>query len=70
MRTYKSALDAKLDEEYKFDQKYPNGCTYQQLADYKWPVRKEWGNWSLVDFAQNLVDGDLPEVVKFMCGIK
>ena len=45
MRTYKSALDAKLEEENKFDQKYTNGCTYQELRDYKWPVRKEWGNW-------------------------
>ena len=45
MRTYKSALDAKLEEEYKFDQKSPNGCTYQELRDYKWPVRKQWGNW-------------------------
>ena len=45
MNTYKSALDAKLEEEYKFHQKYPRGCTYQQLADYKWPVRKQWGNW-------------------------
>ena len=33
-------------------------------------AKDRWGNWSLDDFAQNLVDGDLPEVVKLMCGMK
>ena len=45
MRTYKSALDAKLEEQNKFRQKFPQGCGFDDVMNYKWPVRKQWGNW-------------------------
>ena len=45
MKIYKSAICAKNEEERKFRLKYPNGCNGQELHEYKWPVRKQWGYW-------------------------
>ena len=32
-------------------------------------IKDRWGNWQLEDFAENLFNGELPEIIKFMCGI-
>ena len=45
MKTYKSAISAKNREEHKFQLKYPNGCNFEELNEYKWPVRRKWGYW-------------------------
>ena len=45
MKTYKSAICAKNEEEHKFHLKYPKGCNFKELHEYKWPVRKQWGYW-------------------------
>tara|TARA_R100000329_G_C7478440_1_gene168526 strand:+ start:82 stop:543 length:462 start_codon:yes stop_codon:yes gene_type:complete len=47
MRTYKSALQEKLERSEKFHKKFPDGCTYQDLLDYRKerPTLKRWGNW-------------------------
>jgi len=45
MKTYKSAICAKNEEEKKFEQKFPDGCGFDDLMNYEWPVRKQWGYW-------------------------
>ena len=45
MKTYKSAICAKNEEEKKLQQKFPDGCGFDDLMNYKWPVRKQWGYW-------------------------
>jgi len=45
MKTYKSALQVKLEEEKKFHETFPNGTSFVDLMNYKSPVHRQWGNW-------------------------